>query len=232
MFSLYTSLVFCQREGDSIVLKVDKEQVLTSRSLSELNETYNGEEFNYDVNEGEAQNLLARAINWFFDLLKNTFGIDLPPEAFRLLEYLIYILMAALVIYLLVKFFIGEKFSSIFSKKATTLLDINLSEEHIENLDLDALLQSALVQKDYRLAIRFQYLKTLKLLSQKNIIDWHYEKTNLDYQREIQTPKIRSLFTDVSYLYDYIWYGEQELDETKYNAADIKFTALKTVIPQ
>lgn len=222
-----------QENKDSLALTTEKEQVLELRSFEDsLNEKYSGEEFNYDVKDGEAQNLLARFLTWVFKGLRNTFGIDLPPGALVFLEYLIYILMGGLVIYLLVKFFVGENVSSIFTKNAKSIIDINLSEEHIENIDLDALIKSALEKKDYRLAIRYQYLKALKTLSQKDIIDWHYEKTNLDYQREIVTPKVKSLFTEVSYLYDYIWYGEQEIDEIKYNTAHSRFVALKTILPQ
>src|SRR5690606_7261386 len=114
--------------------------------------------------------------------------------------YLIYGLMGVLAIYLLIRFLTGENASAIFRKKETTIVNPNLAEEHMESLDLDALISDAIQQKNYRLAIRYQYLKTLKTLSKHQIIEWHYEKTNKDYENEIKALKIRLLFKDVSYL--------------------------------
>ncbi|MEX0290525.1 MAG: hypothetical protein AB3N14_15580 [Flavobacteriaceae bacterium] len=231
-FALLTAISFGQQEADSLQLKEDSDQQLHSRSFDgDLSSKYQGEEFNYDIKTGEPQNLIGRFLQWFFQTLRDNFGIDISPEAMKILEYVIYLLMGGLVIYLLVRFFIRENLSSIFSKGPSGTIDINLSEEHIERIDLNALLQEALKQKDYRLAVRYQYLKALKILSQQDIIDWHYEKTNWDYQREIKLPSIQSIFKEVSYIYDYIWYGEQHINEIGYKAAEARFVALKNQIP-
>jgi hypothetical protein len=173
---------------------------------------------------------LSRFFNWIGRGLKNIFGINLSPEALKLLEYFIYFLMGGLVIYLLVRVLVNEKFNSIFTKKAKTLFDIDLAEQHIESLDLDALLNAALENKDYRLAVRYHFLRILKRLSQKEIIDWHFDKTNSDYQNEIKQQQLQSGFKEVAYLYDYIWYGEQPINEIKYDAAKQKFNALNNLI--
>jgi len=76
------------------------------------------------------------------------------------------------------------------------------------------------------LAIRYQYLKVLKTLAQQQLIEWDYEKTNLDYQKEIAPPKVKVLFRDVSYVYDHIWYGEKEIDEERYKAVQHSFISL------
>ncbi|HMB61737.1 MAG TPA: DUF4129 domain-containing protein, partial [Eudoraea sp.] len=221
-----------QVRQDSVKLKTDTDQVLSSRSFGDpLRDKYQGEEFNYDTRVDEAQNLLQRSLQWFFQTLQEHFGITIPPGTYQVLEYLIYLLMAILVLYLLVRFFVGENLTSLFNKPAAAVTGISHSEEHIVNVDLEALLTAAILEKEYRLAIRYQYLKALKLLSQKNIIEWHYEKTNGDYLKEIEVPTIRSIFREVSYLYDYIWYGEQEINEVKYHAAEIRFAALRNQIP-
>jgi len=230
-FLLFFFCGFSQQENDSIVIPIDENQVLSLRDFNgDLSEKYTGDEFNYSSQEGEAQNLVKRFLNWFFNWIDRSFGINLPPYTIKLLEWLIYILMGGVIIYLFVRFFSGEKFSAVFTKKATSILDINLSEDHIENVDLDALIKSALDEKDYRLAVRYQYLRILKILSQKGIIDWHYDKTNSDYQREIETANVKSGFKDVSYLYDYIWYGEQAIDEHNYETVEARFSTLQNSI--
>lgn len=222
---------FSQQENDSLVIPVDENQVLSARSFEgDLSDKYTGDEFDYSSQAGQAQNLFKRFLRWFFGWIDESFGINIPPYTLEIIEYLIYILMGGLIIYLFVRFLSGEKLSAIFTKQATSILDINLSEEHIENVDLDALIKSALEEKDYRLAVRYHYLRILKLLSQKGIIDWHFEKTNSDYQYEIEAQGIKSGFRDVSYLYDHIWYGEQEIDGLKYEAVSARFASLKNSI--
>lgn len=219
---------FSQQEQDSIAIPEDISTLVEDRSYYEDIETkYTGDDFNYSSAEGEAQNMMSRFLRWFRNLFGDMFGVDIPPGTLKFIEYLIYALMGGLAIYLLVKFLVGENLGAIFSKKATSLIDINLSEEHIEKLDLDALIKDAIHQKNYRLAVRYHYLGVLKNLSLKNIIEWQYEKTNLDYQQEISNNTLKPLFQEVSYLYDYIWYGEQDIDEVKFNAAQGRFAALQ-----
>lgn len=235
---LWVSFAFSQ--NDSIPILVDENSVLQERRIYEnLKEKYPGEEFNYETNTGESQNLLVRFFKWLKNLLRwlvelfgDAVGIDISPKMLLALEYIIYGLMGLLVIYLLVRIFINEKFNSIFSKKAKAIIDIDLSEQHIEVIDLDALMNAALKNKDYRLAIRYQYLKILKQLSQKEIIEWHFDKTNVDYEKEIGESKLRNDFKKVSYLYEYIWYGEQIIDEVGYTNASFRFTQLNNAISQ
>ena len=229
-FSFLSATSFSQEVKDSIV-PIDSISKLYERSINEdLTKKYNGEDFNYDIKTGESQNLLSRFFKWIGRGLNNIFGINLSPEALKLLEYFIYFLMGGLVIYLLVRVFINEKFNSIFTKKPKTIFNIDLAEQHIESLDLDTLLNAAIEDKNYRLAIRYHFLRTLKRLSQKDIIEWHFDKTNSDYQNEIQQQQLKLGFKEIAYLYDYIWYGEQPIDESKYDTAKARFTAINNLI--
>ncbi len=223
---------YAQEPRDSLTVAIDTHSVVIERKVDKLNETYQGEEFNYDIKTGESQNLIDRFFKWLGRILNDAFGIDIPPGMFKILQYLIYAIMAGLTIYLIIRLLINEKFNAIFTKKANAILDIDMAEQHIETLDLDALLQGALKENDYRLAIRYHYLRILKRLSQTNIIEWHFDKTNSDYQNEIREQRIKAGFKKVSYLYDYIWYGEQPIDASSYETANKSFTTLNNSIPQ
>lgn len=230
---LTLSFGLAQHSKDSIVLKGDTTALNELRFFdSDLNQKYTDDAFNYDRKDGETQNVLGQFINWIFKGLQRVFGITIPPNLAEIMKYFVFVLLGVLALYLLVKFLLGENVSSLFTKKAVAIVDITISEEHIENLDLDVLIANAVNENNFRLAIRYQYLKVLKLLSQKNIIEWHYEKTNLDYQNEITQSSLKPLFKEVSYLYDYIWYGEQEIDDAKYRMAQSRFIALNNILPQ
>ncbi|WP_159301725.1 hypothetical protein [Maribacter litoralis] len=229
-FLLMTFGSFAQLKTDSIV-KTDTSSVLVYRDIEEdLTKKYTGDEFNYTYKTGESQNLLARFLNWVGEGLFEVFGITLPPNVLQLLEYLIYILLGILAIYLIVKFLINENFSALFQTKAKTLNDINLTEEHIEGVDISKLLNDAVAKKDYRQAVRYQFLLTLQKLSKKDIIDWHFDKTNTDYLNEIEQPQLKLGFKKIAYLYDYIWYGEQAIDSNKYNLSVLDFDEINKLI--
>lgn len=228
---LWANLGLAQK--DSITLPIDSSSVLTERQIGEdLGKKYTGEDFDYDVKTGESANLLSRFVRWFLNAISSTFGFDISPQTLLILEYIIYALMGVLVIYLLVRMFVNEKFSAIFTKKARSIIALDLSEQHIESIDLDSLMEEALKNGDYRLAVRYQFLKILKLLSQKHIIDWHFDKTNVDYEREITETRLQLEFKKASYLYENIWYGEQPIDASGYAKTDLRFKAVENSIPR
>ncbi|WP_291962167.1 hypothetical protein [Maribacter sp.] len=231
IFFLLTTLVSVAQGTNDSIVKIDSSSVLTVRTINEnLSNKYTGDEFDYTFKTGESQNLLARFINWVGQGLSNIFGINISPQLLELIEYFIYFLLIILVIYLVVKLLINENFNSLFQKKAKTVNDINLTEEHIEGIDINKLLHEAVEQKDYRLAIRYQFLLTLQKLSKNDIITWHFDKTNTDYFTEIKQPEIKRGFKKIAYLYDYIWYGEQIIDDVKYTKSVLDFESINKQI--
>lgn len=185
---------------------------------------------NYSEVTGQSQNYLLRFIRWFFEKLADLFGIDVDPGMYRTVEILIYIILIVIAIIIISKLFLKSNTTSFFSKKSKDLAPISFEEEHIELIDLEALISNALAQSDYRLAIRYMYLKALKNLSLNNLINWHFDKTNIDYQNELTSQKLKKQFGTVSYLYDHIWYGEFGLDEEGFRKAKNEFDQLSKSI--
>jgi len=227
LFFIFLNISSAQTiQQDSITVVLD-DGPITEKSFSEgLSQKYSGEDFNYNESDGEAQNLLGRAITWFFQQLEKLFGIDLSPEVRSVVEFLVYLLLTVFIGYFIIKLLLGNKASSFFTRKTATVNPLTIDEEHIENINLDTFISDALAQKNYRLAIRYMYLKALKELSFNNIISWHFEKTNNDYHNEIKDPLLKDNFKKVSYLYDYVWYGEFDLDEIGFINAQKDFERL------
>lgn len=211
---------------DSLTVAVDSSKIVPKHFTENLSEKYSGSDFDYDSMEGEAENFLGRAINWFFNKLGELFGIHLSPEMYQVVKFIIYGLLIIFAVYILVKLLVGDNASSFFSRKSKMVAPLNIQEEHIENIDLDSYIKNALKEENYRLAIRYMYLKSLKLLSLNNIIDWHFEKTNSDYYREIESVGLKENFKKASYLYDNIWYGEYALDKAGFENAKKDFERL------
>ena len=231
-FLLLITLGHSQSEKDSVALNEDVNSTLQERKFEDdLSQKYSGEEFDYTVKTGESANLISRFLRWFGNWLDNTFGIQIPPGTLEVIKWLIYILMGGLVIYLIVRMFVNERFEAIFTKKAKSFADIELAEQHIEAIDFVDLLNKALKKKDYRLVVRYRFLMLLKKLSQKEFIDWHFEKTNSEYQSEINEPRLKSGFSELAYLYDYVWYGEQPMNEDLFKRAESRFEKMNQIIP-
>ncbi|MFT5437816.1 MAG: hypothetical protein ACI840_002476 [Ulvibacter sp.] len=217
-------------QQDSVTVVLDDRQIIEKSFSEDLSQKYSGEDFNYNENEEEAQNLLGRAISWFFQQLEKLFGIDINPEVLDVVEFLVYLLLTIFIGYFIIKLLLGQNTSSFFSRKTATVNPLTIDEEHIENINLDTFISDALAQKNYRLAIRYMYLKALKELSFNNTISWHFEKTNSDYYNEIEDPLLKDNFKKVSFLYDYVWYGEFNLDEIGFTNAQKDFDRLTNLL--
>lgn len=229
-FIFWSALGLAQQ--DSLGLPTDRTSALVEREIQgELAQKYSGKEFDYPVDRGESVNLLARFVQWILKSLAELFGIDVPPGTLLIVEYTVYVLMGVLALYLLVRMLVNESISSLFTKKARSILDIELSQRHIESIDLDALLEDALQGGDYRLAVRYRFLKILKQLSHRDIIEWHFEKTNMDYLGEISQIPLQQEFQKTIYLFENIWYGQQPIDAKGYHKAERQFNALNQMIP-
>ncbi|WP_310992060.1 hypothetical protein [Aequorivita marina] len=211
---------------DSLSVAVDSSKIVQKQFNEDFAQQYSGRDFDYDDIEGEAENFIGRAISWFFNKIEEMFGFQLSPEIYQMVKFLIYGLLIIFAIYILVKLLVGNNASSFFGRQGKVVAPLNIKEEHIENVDLDSYIRNALKAEDYRLAIRYMYLKSLKLLSQNNIIDWHFEKTNTDYHAEIKNPDLKEHFKKTSYLYDNIWYGEFALDKAGFKNAEKDFERL------
>ncbi len=84
--------------------------------------------------------------------------------------------------------------------------------ENIAELDINAMLQSAIREGNFKLAVRWYYLRLLKQLDDKGIVSWRKNKTNRDYLNEVFSRNF--LFEDINgltLLYESVWYGDREV---------------------
>jgi len=191
-----------------------------------LTKRYSGNEFDYSINDTGGVNMVQRVLQKFFGWLSDLFGFDISFINYKTLEYIIYGLLGCGALYLLIKFLLERPISSVFKTENKTIEGFNYIEEDIEIVDFDKFIIVALKENNFLLATRYMYLKALKNLSTNSIIEWHFDKTNNDYLNEIKDSQTKSLFKRVSYIYDYVWYGEFPIDETGFNKNKNDFNQL------
>ncbi len=102
-------------------------------------------------------------------------------------------------------------------------LQFSETEENIHEMDLDQLIREAAARGQYRLALRYHYLKALRQLAEHRLIQWKPEKTNRDYVREIPQPHLREIFRELTGIFEYIWYGEFPVDKPLFQQAATRF---------
>ena len=188
-------------------------------------------DFNY-VEELPKENWWTKFKRWDYDLIdriiKWIFGTA-PASGFwaTVVEALPYLLVLGLL------FLIGWIFSKtdsgrlLFEKTATPQVGLAEDEELIQRDDIQKLIDDALAAGNYRLAVRFYYLLILQKLSGAALIKWQVQKTNHDYIFEIEDQQLRQQFRNITDIYDYIWYGNFEVDATAFAKAEHTFLALK-----
>lgn len=232
LFFLCYGLFNTIAQADSLKVNYDTESLEVQQiSEEDLTKFKNDPKFDYEVVESDPTwwddfktwigNLLLRFFEWIF-------GIEEAAGALAaFLKILPYILLF-LLLYLLIRFFINVNSSSPANTSSKSPFVGLTEEEHIiKNEDIQLLIQKALSDKDYRLAVRFYYLYILQLMSAQELIDWQLQKTNHDYENEIKKPELKNAFTKITRLYDYVWYGDFSIDESQYQKAEVIFLSVQ-----
>ena len=95
-------------------------------------------------------------------------------------------------------------------------LTYSVEDENIAVQDLDYLTENSVKEKRFSDAIRWQYLKTLKILHEENYISYDANKTVNEYVYEIKDMNLRKQFRNLSGEFVYYRYGKGEADAEKF----------------
>ncbi len=115
----------------------------------------------------------------------------------------------------------------VFKKNTKSTQAVKPAEEEVitPESDVDRLIAEAVMKGNYRLAVRYWYLKTLHLLHEKNLLQMAQDKTNYQYVNELKDADLRNRFAGITLNYEYVWYGEFEVDKLLYTKLESAFTA-------
>jgi hypothetical protein len=106
--------------------------------------------------------------------------------------------------------------------------DTELKEENIAEWPLEKLLSNYIKDGDLRNAIRIYYLTTLQLMHMNGVIIWKADKTNSHYVSEFSEHANAKDFSDLTRIYETIWYGQLIPDETMFSIASNMFNTFNT----
>lgn len=213
-------------------IKIDSDAIEAKKFRKNFKKEYTSSDFVYEYKAPE-KNAWDHFKEWLASILRNLFTFSNPQAALDFVSVLLKVLAVLIiifVIYLIVKAIINKEGRWIFGKDShkKTVYYSEL-EKNIHLLDFKKLIEESIEKGEKRIAIRYYYLWLLKVMAQNHYIEWDIEKTNSDYLYELQSPVYKEEFTYLSYLYNYIWYGEFEIDETTFKKAENRFkNSIKT----
>lgn len=146
-------------------------------------------------------------------------------QHYKFFRNLFYILLGALLLAGII-LFIRKNDILLFrrSHQQTATAEV-LTEQGPQNYD--ALARAAITAGNWREAVRMRYLHTLQLLENKQLIAPGKDKTNMDYLRELSSTAWHKPFATLTLHYEYIWYGQQPLNDGQFSQLEEQFSAFK-----
>lgn len=218
--------------ADSILKKnpVSENTIHPKIFKENLQSRYKGQEFDYSTSKPRESfwQKLMRKLN---KILQSIFGETAFSDSANIAGTVIRLFAIVLVgflLYFIVKYILGRDGSFIFGKKNKKVI-INEDElhENIHEINFPESIAGFERSGDYRSAVRYQFLFILKKLSDKKLILWNPEKTNKDYVAELKAAHLKDEFFNLSYIFDYVWYGEFKIDEQAYQKFKNQYQSFK-----
>lgn len=145
-------------------------------------------------------------------------------------KYFFWALAIIFILFILSRLFLTEG----FFQRSYAKSKVSVLPDEAENLsattDYSKLIAQATAKGNFRLAVRYHYLQTLQKLSSKGVIQFAADKTNYEYVRELSGKSYKSEFATLTLNYEYVWYGEFDVDEEKFKAIQNNFNQFNSSI--
>lgn len=246
-----TSLLQTEEEivspkNDAIIEPVPADNILDEEEYEET-EAVDTTLYQYDISlpydtVKQWKNLPEYAYTKYIDsLLKNRKKKELkstysgPGILSRILgsgivQLLFWMVVIVFVLFIIYRLFLAD---GVFQRRSTAAKNAaaEVEEEEIgHDTDFEALIRVALQNGKYRLAVRYQYLRTLHALAAKKFVELAPDKTNFQYVREITNPGHQNEFAALTLHYEYVWYGEFDIEKSIYQKIENNFTSFNKKI--
>lgn len=204
--------VFATGEKHIIILR-DTIHISSVKKATEKKEKeiFADKDFQYHEDAKESKNWIRAFVEWLFNNIFGKMSVESSERVWKIVKWTFIGLFIAGVIFIILK----SKFRGLFRGDSKKLAGASFTDlpEDIESVNLDKLISEALQNGNYRLAVRWCFLKTLQALNQNKQITWQSSKTNIDYEYELKNHNLRQNFNKLSYVFEHVWYGEVQTGE-------------------
>ena len=199
--------------GQTPGIRTDTARIVVRRPPPEALEPYRTDPaFDYDRAAPERPSLWTRIKAWLWEHIFGPLGASALRPVWRFAYYGV---VAAAMGFLLLRL-LRVDVRGVLRGERKRMRTEDLFEEDLTTADFDARIEAAAAAGDYRRAVRLLYLKALRELADRNLVVWRREKTNHAYVDELRHASLRQPFAELTYLFEYIWYGAFPVDEAAF----------------
>ncbi len=168
--------------------------------------------FDYSTEYAPSDSFLSRVLayimNGILRLIGNSGIAWLTPYLFRVI--LIILAITAIVI------IVRMRYGPAIVKGPKTAQTIGISKGGSEEIDYDKWIHQYTESQQYRLVIRYLFLKVLHSLGRQNLIKLEDWKAPIDYGMELKDKKRKS-FHELATCFESTWYGDYPADQQLLN---------------
>ncbi len=183
-------------------------------------------DFDYDRQIPKEESLWDRFWEWVWyrydELMHTKYG--------PLTRNIIFILIGAGVLFFIIYHILRGNTSTIFQKSREENNHFLIETEDLHQIHYDEAIRDALKNGDYNLCIRLLYLKSLKVLSDKQLIEFNINKTNTTYLLELPGNELRKPFAALTRKFENVYYGNMQVNKNEVDEMQEKFNQLLTQI--
>ena len=133
--------------------------------------------------------------------------------ASRWFGYFILFLMGGILLYAIIRIIVANRLQLFYRPPKRARVVKAAEEGDSLDDDLEGRLMHFMQIKDYRQAVRYLYLRTLRVLNDRGMIRYHQESTNQEYWRQLSATPQGGPFRDLTTIYEKVWYGEFPLGD-------------------
>lgn len=148
------------------------------------------------------------------------------------LDFVIW-LIVIVAFFVIIFLFLKANGISLFASNAKKIMITENTEtisDNIFEIDFEAAIDRTIKNRDYRLATRLLFLRLIKTMANKNVIDYSPDKTNFDYLFALSGTKAYNDFAQAVRAFEYVWYGEFALTENQFSTVKQQFDKLQNLL--
>jgi hypothetical protein len=203
--------------------------VLEVRSFQkgQLDAYRNQKDFNYARQRPAEMDWWERFKMWVVMKVSELFQYKAVTVTFR---FLLWAMSIGIVLYAILRIIGLEKVMVFITGRKEGALPYVTGDEDIHAIDFDNEIDGAIARGEYRQAVRLQYLRTLRILSEKGRIGWKASKTNIDYLSELSGTPLEDGFRKVTRVFEYAWYGEMDIPAEQYERTSEWFRSFNKTV--
>lgn len=183
-------------------------------------------DFQYIEMSAPKENLWDRFWKWFWQQVDSIFS---TKAGSKILNWSLGFFAIAVIIFFVLNV-TGMNRNGLFSKNDVTAINYVVESDDINGINFSTAIETAISKNNYRLAVRLLYLQTLKLLSDKLVIDWRINKTNAAYVQELQGYGYQNQFMQLTFYFDKVWYGKTNVNKEQFTVLQQSFNKFQQAI--